>query len=83
MAAEINQEQIMLEKFKNLSYQQKQSVLDFMHFLLSQNQSITSNNVSSEKQVSFYEATKEVAGSLDWGPGDLATNKIYLEQMGK
>lgn len=36
-----------------------------------------------KEQISFYEATKEIAGSLDWGPGDLATNKTYLEQMGK
>ncbi|NEP87851.1 MAG: hypothetical protein F6K18_14065 [Okeania sp. SIO2C2] len=79
-------DKIMLEKFHQLSLTQRQSIKDFLDFLLSQNHWSNSGNSSDkeeEKQVSFYEATKEMAGALDFCPGDLSTNKKYLEDIGK
>ena len=79
-------DKIILDKINQLSSKQRQSLRDFLDFLLSKNPDSISENVSSqeeEKQVSFYEATKEMAGALDFGPGDLATNKKYLENLGK
>ncbi|NEP91304.1 MULTISPECIES: hypothetical protein [Okeania] len=79
-------DKIMLEKFRQLSSKQRQSLRDFLDFLLSQNSWSNSENSSGkeeEKQVSFYEATKEMAGALDGLPSDLSTNKKYLENIGK
>ncbi|MDY6807244.1 MAG: hypothetical protein SXA11_26000 [Cyanobacteriota bacterium] len=74
-------EQILLEKFQQLSSQQRQTMTDLLDLLLSQNPWVS--NEEEENQVSFYEATKEFAGALDFGPGDLSTNKKYLEGIGK
>lgn len=81
-----NADKILLEKFHQLSSKQRQSIRDFLDFLLSQKPGRNSENSSGkeeEKQISFYEATKEMAGALDFGPGDLSTNKKYLENIGK
>jgi hypothetical protein len=61
-------------------------VLDFIDFLPDHysNQPETAEIAQTEeKSISFYEATQEWAGCIDWGPGDLATNKKYLEGLGK
>ncbi|MCH2047857.1 MAG: DUF2281 domain-containing protein [Trichodesmium sp. ALOHA_ZT_67] len=61
-------------------------MIDFLDFLLSQKPGRNSENSSDkeeEKKVSFYEATKEIVGALNFCPGDLATNKKYLENLGK
>ncbi|NEQ40757.1 MAG: hypothetical protein F6K40_32865 [Okeania sp. SIO3I5] len=79
-------DQILLEKFHQLSSKQRQSIRDFLDFLLSQNPWSNSESLlgkEEEKQISFYEATKELSGALDFGPGDLSTNKKYLENIGK
>ena len=79
-------DKIILDKINQLSSKQRQSLRDFLDFLLSKNPDSISENVSSqeeEKQVSFYEATKEIAGAIDGLPSDLSTNKKYLENLGK
>jgi hypothetical protein len=74
----------ILNDLQLLNSQDQQTVLDFVHFLVSKHQSSDIENFADEpKEVSFYEATKELAGHLDWGPGDLATNKQYLEGLGE
>ena len=82
MTQSIDRKQTILEKLDNLTPEQQNDVLDFIEFLEFK---VQKQELQEEKkeQISFYEATKEIAGSLDWGPGDLATNKTYLEQMGK
>lgn len=72
-------EQILLEKFQQLSSQQRQTITDFLDFLLSQNPWVS--NEEEENQVSFYEATKELAGAIDGLPSDLSTNKKYLKPL--
>jgi hypothetical protein len=74
-------DKMLLEKFQQLSSQQRQNIHDFIDFLLSQNPWVS--NGEEEKQVSFYEANKEFAGALDGLPSDLSTNKKYLEALGK
>ncbi|NEP79236.1 MAG: hypothetical protein F6K39_14330 [Okeania sp. SIO3B3] len=79
-------DKILLKKFHQLSSKQRQSIWDFIDFLLSQNSWNNTENLSGkeeEKQVSFYEATKELAGAIDGLPSDLSTNKKYLEDIGK
>ncbi|NER01652.1 MAG: hypothetical protein F6K17_02925 [Okeania sp. SIO3C4] len=79
-------DKILLKKFHQLSSKQRQSIRDFIDFLLSQNPWSNTENLSGkeeEKQVSFYEATKELAGAIDGLPSDLSTNKKYLEDIGK
>jgi hypothetical protein len=39
-------------------------------------------NQEEKEPISAYEAAKEFAGCVDGGPGDLATNKKYLEGFG-
>ena len=74
----------ILNDLQLLNSQDQQTVLDFIHFLMSKNQTENIENFADKpKEVSFYEVTKEFAGHLDWGPGDLATNKQYLEVLGE
>ena len=76
----------LLENFHQRSSIQRQSIQDFLDFLLSQKPGRNSENSSGkeeEKQLSFYEATKELAGVIDGLPSDLSTNKKYLENLGK
>lgn len=84
MTQSIDRKQTILEQLDNLTPEQQDEVLNFIDFLQFKVQKQESQEEEEEKEpISFYEATKEIAGSLDWGPGDLATNKTYLEQMGK
>ena len=76
-------DKMLLKKFHELSPHQRQSINDFLDFLLSQNPWVNIEEKEEEKQISFYEATKELAGAIDFGPGDLSTNKKYLEGIGK
>ncbi len=48
--------------------------IDFLQFKL-QKQELKEEE---KEAISVYEAAKEFAGCVDFGPGDLATNKEYL-----
>ena len=74
-------DKMLLEKFHQLSSQQRQTIADFLDFLLSQNPWVSIEEKEEEKQVSFYEATKELAGAIDGLPRDLSTNKKYLKPL--
>lgn len=63
----------------NLTTEQQDDVLDFIDFLQFKLQKQELIKKEEKEPISFYEATKEIAGVLDWGPGDLATNKTYEE----
>jgi hypothetical protein len=81
MTQAMGKNDLMLERFKQLSAEQQQSVLDFMGFLLFQSQS---GEEKTEKElISAYEAAKYFAGCLDGGPSDLSVNKEYLKGMGQ
>lgn len=74
-------DKMLLEKFHQLSSQQRQNINDFLDFLLSQNPWVSTEE--EENQVSFYEANKELAGAIDGLPSDLSTNKKYLRPPDK
>jgi hypothetical protein len=80
MTQAINNSQLMINEFQNLSAAQQQEVIDFMQFL---QYKAAQKNVSEKRPISAYEAAKQWAGCVDSGLGDLSTNKDYLEGFGK
>ncbi|AFZ14188.1 hypothetical protein Cri9333_3359 [Crinalium epipsammum PCC 9333] len=80
MTQAINNSQLMLNEFQNLSAAQQQEVIDFIQFL---QYKAAQKNVSELRRISAYEAAQQWAGCVDSGLGDLSTNKDYLEGFGK
>lgn len=74
----IIQEEILLDKFKNLTVEQQQTILDFIEFIGSKNYKL-----EQSQDVSAYDLAKEWAGSVESGISDLSTNKKYLQGFGK
>lgn len=74
-------EQAVLENLKTLPLEKQQEVLDFVEFLQSKEHKRDKERPQGES-VSFLEAARELAGCVDGGPGDLATNQKYLEKLG-
>lgn len=74
----ISQENILLDKFRNLNLEQQQTILDFVEFMDKK-----STKSSETKELSAYEELQEFIGCVSGGEGDLATNKKYLEDFGK
>ncbi|MBO1055146.1 MAG: hypothetical protein ACK6A9_17725 [Dolichospermum sp.] len=74
----IIQENTLLDKFRNLTIEQQQTILDFMEFMHSKKTKSQDN-----QEVSAYDLAKEWAGSVESGIGDLSTNKRYLQGFGK
>jgi hypothetical protein len=74
----IIQENILLDKFRNLTSEQQQTILDFVEFMY-----IKKTKLPENQEVSAYDLAKEWAGSVDSGIGDLSTNKKYLQGFGK
>jgi hypothetical protein len=74
----IIQENTLLEKFRNLTIEQQQTILDFVEFMHSKKPKLQDN-----LEVSAYDLAKEWAGSVESRIGDLATNKRYLQGCGK
>ncbi|WP_341525198.1 DUF2281 domain-containing protein [Nostoc sp. UHCC 0302] len=73
--------QTATEKMRSLPPEKQQEVLNFIEFLQSQ---IAQKNTNIEQiePISFLAAAQKFAGCVDGGPGDLATNKQYLEGLG-
>jgi hypothetical protein len=44
---------------------------------------LANNKKGQEKPISAYEVAKEFAGCVDFGRGDLSTNKNHLKGFGK
>ncbi|MBG1271499.1 DUF2281 domain-containing protein [Nostoc sp. WHI] len=83
MTQAIDQEQIIIDEFRKLSPEKQQQVIDFIQFLQYKEMQKQDVQHKEEKEsISAYEAAKEFAGCVDGGPGDLATNKKYLEGFG-
>lgn len=75
---DILQEKNLLDKFRNLTIEQQQTILDFVEFIDSKN-----HKSQESEEVSAYDLAKEWAGSVESGIGDLSTNKKYLQGFGK
>jgi hypothetical protein len=65
--------QTILEKLQTLTPQQQQSVIDFIEFL--QFKAEKTEITEEEEPIYAYESAKDLVGSVESGPGDLATNK--------
>lgn len=74
----IIQENTLLDKFRNLTIEQQQTILDFVEFMDSKKPKSQEN-----QEVSAYDLAKEWAGCVESGIGDLSTNKKYLQGFGK
>jgi hypothetical protein len=74
----IIQENTLLDKFRNLTIEQRQTILDFVEFIDSKN-----HQLLEKQEVSAYDELQEFLGCVDGGDGNLATNKKYLEGFGK
>lgn len=73
MAKTLGKEDLIIEKFQQLSPEKQQEVIDFAEKL--------AQTKEDEEPVSAYEVAKEFAGCVDFGPGDLSTNKSYLKGL--
>ncbi|MEH2214655.1 DUF2281 domain-containing protein [Nostoc sp.] len=73
--------QTATEKMRSLPPEKQQEVLDFIEFLQSQ-LAQKNTNIEQIEPISFLEVAQQFAGCVDGGPGDLATNKQYLEGLG-
>ncbi|MBH8574047.1 DUF2281 domain-containing protein [Nostocaceae cyanobacterium CENA369] len=83
MTQAIDKEQIVIDEFRKLSPNKQEEVIDFIHFLqFKEMQKQDVQHKEDKEPISAYEAAKEFAGCVDGGPGDLATNKKYLEGYG-
>lgn len=74
----IIQENILLDKFRNLTIEQQQTILDFVDFIDSKKPKLQEN-----QEISAYDELQEFLGCVDGGDGDLSTNKKYLQGFGK
>lgn len=74
------QENTLLDKFRNLTTEQQQTILDFVEFMESKKYQSQKNQ---EQEVSAYDVAKQWAGSVESGMGDLSANKKYLQGFGK
>lgn len=70
-------EDILLEKFRNLTLDQQKTLIDFLEFMGDKNSA-----VANSPKTSAYDELSEFIGCVDGGPGDLATNEKYLEGLG-
>lgn len=68
------------QEIKELPEEMQELLIDFVQILKKRHQEVP---VQSEESTSFLEDAAEFAGCLEGGPGDLATNKRYLEGLGK
>ena len=79
MKSVINLEETILHKIKDLSHKRQQQVLDFIEFLLQQDSPPEKFQHPDGRPMSALEAAGDLVGSVDGGPGDLSTNKKYLQ----
>lgn len=83
MTLAINKKELILENLESLTLEEQDAVLEFIEFLRYKAQKEEVEQPETENSpMSAYEAAKEFAGCVDFGPGDLATNKDYLKKMG-
>jgi hypothetical protein len=71
------------EDIQQLPEEAQDLLVDFIQILKKRfPETNTVNRNKSERSLSFLEDAQEFIGCLEGGPGDLATNKKYLEEFG-
>ncbi len=83
MTQATDQNTTILDKFHRLTPEQQQEIIDFIDFLLAKTKEKEWVEwvESDETSISALEAAEDIVGCVDWGPGDLASNKKYLEGL--
>jgi hypothetical protein len=76
MQTKLNSEQILLESWRSLDFDQQRQVLEFMQFL--QFQAHQSPEGEKNNSISALEAAGDLVGCLQ-GPGDLSLEKWKLK----
>ena len=79
MKSVMSLEKIIADKIKHLSSDRQQQVLDFVEFLLQKDATPQKFQHPDGRPMSALEAAGDLVGSVDGGPGDLSTNKKYLQ----
>jgi hypothetical protein len=77
MQTKLNPEQILLENWRSLDFDQQRQVLEFIQFL--QFQAHQSSKGEKNNSISALEAAGDLVGCLQ-GPGDLSLEKRKLKQ---
>jgi hypothetical protein len=67
MTQAVDRKQTILDKLDNLTPEQQDDVLEFIEFLQFKVQKQELIKEEEKEPISFYEVTKEIPGSLDWG----------------
>ena len=75
----MNIEEAVLEKLRELPPERQREVLDFVEFL----EGKTQQRTNMCEGVSALDLAGELVGSVEGGPGDLATNPQHLNEYGK
>ena len=68
------------QEIQELPEEAQELLIDFIQILKRRYRNVS---VNPEERTSFLEDAAEFAGCLEGGPGDLATNKQYLKELGK
>ncbi len=74
-------QEIIVEKLSTLPLEKQQEVLDFVEFLQAQMQKRQLSSETEGQAVSVLTVAHEFIGCVE-GPGDLSTNKKYMEGYG-
>ena len=77
MQTKLNSEQILLESWRSLDFDQQRQVLEFIQFI--QFQAHQSREKETNNSISALEAAGDLVGCLQ-GPGDLSLEKRKLKQ---
>jgi hypothetical protein len=79
MTQAIGIDQLIAEKVRTLSLEKQQQVLDFVEFLHSKSPKMEFKHPNGTV-MSALEAAADLVGCVDGEPGDLSTNKEYLNR---
>lgn len=79
--AAMNIKEIIVEKLESLPLEKQQEVLDFVEFLQSKALKRELPNKDEDPAVSVLTLAQKFVGCVE-GPGDLSTNKKYMEGYG-
>ena len=74
-------QEIIVEKLESLPLEKQREVLDFVEFLQAKMPKPELSNEDGEPAVSVLALAQKVIGCVE-GPGDLSTNKKYMEGYG-
>lgn len=74
-------QEIIVEKLNTLPLEKQQEVLDFVEFLQAQMRKRDLPSQNEGQPVSVLTLAEKFIGSVE-GPGDLSTNKKYMEGYG-